>query len=74
MDRDEIKYYQPRFARWISSNKWDAISEKLPDMSIALITQIMNAEYDEDCSWIICKSADYVLEQIRKIAKKVKLE
>lgn len=31
VEDEEIKYYQPRFARWIKSNKWDDIAEKLSD-------------------------------------------
>lgn len=69
MDNEEVKYYKPRFERWIRSAKWDSIAEKLFDTDIAIITKVMNAEKDGDCSWIIWKNCDYVLDRIRKINK-----
>ena len=52
IDNGEVKYYQPRFAKWIQSAKWDSIAERLSETSMSLITQVMNAEKDGDCSWI----------------------
>ena len=69
---EEVKYYQPKFARWIKSEKWDFIAERLSDVSISKITQVMNAEKDGDCSWVVWKNCDNVLEHIRRIAKKIK--
>ena len=69
---EEVKYYQPKFARWIKSEKWDFIAERLSDVSISTITQVMNAEKDGDCSWVVWKNCDNVLEHIRRIAKKIK--
>ena len=69
---DEIRYYQPRFRRWINSKKWDNIAEQLSETSIEILSQIMKAQKDGDCSWIIWKQADYVLERIQKIAKDFK--
>ncbi len=65
----EVKYYKPRFKRWIKSDKWDSIAERLSDISMETITQVMNAEKDGDCSWIIWKDCDYVLDRIREINK-----
>ena len=72
VENEEIKYYQPRFARWIKSPKWDSIAERLSDASMSIITQVMNAEKDGDCSWVIWKNCDAVLDNIRKIAKNLK--
>lgn len=65
----EVKYYKPRFKRWIKSDKWDSIAERLSDISMETITQVMNAEIDGDCSWIIWENCDYVLDRIREINK-----
>ena len=65
MENEEVNYYKPRFTRWIKSNKWDSIA----DMEI--ITRVMNAEKDGDCSWIIWSNCDYVLDRIRNISKEV---
>lgn len=70
IDNGEVKYYQPRFAKWIQSAKWDSIAERLSETSMSLITQVMNAEKDGDCSWIVWHECDYVLESIRKIANR----
>lgn len=71
METDEVKYYQPRFKRWIQSEKWDSIAEELSDSVMNIIEQIMKAEKDGDCSWVIWKSADYALERVREIAKTI---
>ena len=63
IDNGEVKYYQPRFAKWIQSAKWDT--------SMSLITQVMNADKDGDCSWIVWYECDHVLESIRKIANRL---
>lgn len=73
-ETSEIKYYQPRFARWIQSAKWDSIAERLPETYMNIIIQVMNAEKDGDCSWIIWHECDHVLDHIRKIAKKLDKE
>lgn len=72
MENQEVRYYQPRFARWIKSNKWDSIAENLSDTCIAIIIQVMNANSDGDCSWVVWKNCDYVLDRIRDIDKKMK--
>lgn len=69
---DEVKYWKPRFARWIQSTKWDSIANELHDTDISIITKVMNAEKDRDCSWLVWKNCNNVLEHIRKIAKKMK--
>ena len=71
IENEEVKYYQPRFARWIKSTKWDSIAERLSDTSMAIITQVMNAEKDGDCSWIVWHECDYVLDNIKKIANRL---
>lgn len=71
IDNGEVKYYQPRFAKWIQSAKWDSIAERLSETSMSLITQVMNAEKDGDCSWIVWYECDHVLESIRKIANRL---
>lgn len=43
-DKEEVNYYQPRFKRWIKSDKWDCVAEILNDDIINIITQIMNAK------------------------------
>lgn len=68
---EELKYYQPRFARWINSKNWDSISERLSDDCMEIITQVMNAEKDGDCSWVVWENCDYVLEKIRETNKKL---
>ena len=68
---EEVRYYQPRFKRWIDSTKWDSIAERLSDENVSIITQVMNAEKDGDCSWLIWKCCDHVLDNIRTIAKKI---
>ena len=72
MEMEEVKYYQPRFRRWINSNFWDSIAERLLETDIAIIEKVMNAEKDGDCSWIVWKNCDYVLDRIRSISKKIK--
>lgn len=66
-----MNYYKPRFARWIKSNKWDSIAERLSDAYMEIITMVMNAEKDGDCSWIIWSNCDYVLNRIRNISKEL---
>lgn len=58
-------------AKWIQSAKWDSIAERLSETSMSLITQVMNAEKDGDCSWIVWYECDHVLESIRKIANRL---
>lgn len=71
LETEEVKYYQPKFARWIKSKNWDSIADKLPDTCMAIIINVMKAEKDRDCSWIVWKNCDYVLEKIREINKKL---
>ena len=71
MENEEVKYYQPRFQRWINSDKWEFIAEKLSETSMNIIKQVMNAEKDGDCSWIVWHQCDNVLDMIRKIAKQI---
>ena len=71
MKNDELRYYQPRFARWIKSDNWDSIADRLSDTCMEIIVQVMNAEKDGDCSWIVWKNCDYVLDRIRAINKKL---
>lgn len=73
-ETSEIKYYQPRFARWIQSAKWDSIAERLSETYMDIIIQVMNAQKDGDCSWIIWHECDHILDNIRKIAKKIDKE
>jgi len=72
MDNEQVRYYKPRFARWIKSNKWDLIAEELSDISTAVVTKVMNAEKDSDCSWIVWANCDHVLDSIRRIDKNLK--
>ena len=74
MENEEVKYYQPRFRKWINSDKWEIIAERLSETSMSIIVNVMNAEKDGDCSWIIWHQCDNVLESIRKIAKQIKNE
>ena len=74
MENEEVNYSKPRFAKWIKSDKWDSIAEKLSDISMETITQVMNAEKDGDCSWIIWKNCDYVLDRIKSISKSLKMK
>lgn len=71
MDNEQVRYYKPRFARWIKSDKWDSIAEELSDINTSVITKVMNAEVDNDCSWIVWKNCDYVLDEIRRINKRL---
>ena len=57
-DNEEVKYYQPRFARWIKSPKWDSIAERLSDTNMSIITRVMNAEKDGDCRGIFRSYAE----------------
>ena len=68
---EEVKYYQPRFARWIKSDKWDSIAEKLSDTNMSIIKQVMNAKKDGDCSWVVWHQCDNVLKNIKKIANHI---
>ena len=72
METEEVKYYQPKFERWLKSDKWDSIAEELSDTYISIIKQVMNAKKDGDCSWIVWHQCDNVLDRIRKIAKQLK--
>lgn len=72
MDNEEVRYYQSRFARWIKSDNWDSIAEKLSDTHMEIIVQVMNAEKDGDCSWTVWRNCDYVLDRIRSINKELK--
>ena len=51
--------------------KWDSIAERLSETYMTIITQVMNAEKDGDCSWIIWHECDHVLDNIRKIANRL---
>ena len=44
MENKEVNYYKPRFAKWIKSNKWYSIAERLSDTYMEIITRVMNAE------------------------------
>ncbi len=72
METEEVNYYKPRFARWIKSNKWTALQKDyLMHIYMEIITMVMNAEKDGDCSWIIWSNCDYVLNRIRNISKEL---
>ena len=71
MENEEVKYYQPRFRKWINSDKWDGIAERLSETSINIISMVMNAEKDGDCSWVVWYQCDSILDNIRKIAKQL---
>ena len=71
MENEEVKYYQSRFQKWINSDKWEFIAEKLSETSMNIIKQVMNAEKDGDWSWIVWHQCDNVLDRIRKIAKQI---
>lgn len=71
IENEEVKYYQPKFARWIQSAKWDGIAERLSETNMVIITQVMNAEKDGDCSWIVWHECDCVLDNIKKIANRL---
>lgn len=72
MDNEQVRYYKPRFARWIKSDKWDSIADELSDINIAVVTKVMNAEKDSDCSYVVWANCDYVLDCIRRISKNLK--
>ena len=72
MENNEIKYYQPRFAKWIASKKWDAIIERLSDTNINIIIRVMNAKKDGDCNWLVWRQCDNVLDSIKRIASQIK--
>lgn len=74
MDDEKVRFYRPKFKRWIESSKWDCIAEKISENCMDIITQVMNAEKDGDCSWIIWENCDYVLERIRKISRQLKFQ
>lgn len=65
----EIKYYQPIFAKWISSNYWEYIAEYLSAADMSIITKVMNAHEDGDCSWLVWHECDRILKQIEKHLK-----
>lgn len=69
---EQVRYYKPRFKKWINSDKWDIIAQRLSESHMDIITQVMNAKKDGDCSWIIWENCDYVLDMIRSINKKLK--
>lgn len=71
MEKEEVNYYQPRFARWINSSKWDSIAEKLTYTQIDIITRVMNAERDGDISWLVWYHCDHILERIRALSKQI---
>lgn len=71
-DNEEVKYYQPKFKKWIMSDKWDSIAEKLSDVHMSIIKQVMNAKKDGDCSWLVWYQCDYVLNRIKEIANKMR--
>lgn len=72
IEMEEVKYYQPKFRRWNNSKYWDSIAENLSDICTDTIVQVMNAKQDGDCSWIVWKNCDYVLDRIRTINEKIK--
>ena len=72
MENEDVKYYQPRFKKWINSDEWDSIVEKLSETNISIITRVMNAKKDGDCSWVVWHQCDNVLDNIRKIASQIK--
>lgn len=69
---EQVRYYKPRFKKWINSDKWDIIAQRLSESHMDIIMQVMNAKKDGDCSWIIWENCDYVLDMIRSINKKLK--
>lgn len=71
-DNEEVKYYQPKFKRWINSDKWDLIAEKLSDVHMSIIKQVMNAKKDGDCSWLVWHQCDNVLNRIKEVASKMR--
>lgn len=40
VENEEVKNYQHKFARWIKSDKWDLIAERLSDVSIRTIRKV----------------------------------
>lgn len=71
MENEEVKYYQPKFARWIKSNKWDDIAEKLTATQIDIVSRVMKVEKDGDLSWNTWLQCDHILERIRKISNEL---
>lgn len=71
IEDEYVRHYQSRFAKWIKSDKWGYIAEKLSDTHMNIIKQVMNAKKDGDCSWIIWHQCNNVLDKIRKIAKQI---
>lgn len=69
----EVNYFHARFKRWINSQKWDYISERLSENDIDILTRVMNCEYDEQLSWVVWKYCDYLLEKIIKYSKEIKI-
>lgn len=64
---NELKYYKPRFERWVKSENWDSIAGRLSDACMDIIIHVMNAEKDGDCAYIVWANCDYVLDRIRTI-------
>lgn len=46
MENEEVNYYKPRFTRWIKSNKWDSIAERLSDTYMEIITMVIFDSYN----------------------------
>lgn len=46
MENEEVNYYKPRFTRWIKSNKWDSIAERLSDTYMEIITRVIFDSYN----------------------------
>lgn len=68
---DNVKYYKPKFQKWIDSPYWDSIVGKLYDTDIAIVEKVMQAKNDGDCNWLVWSNCDYVLERIKMVYKKI---
>lgn len=68
-ETSEIKHYQPRFARWIQSAKWDDIAERLSETYMNIIIRVMNAEKTVIAVGLYGMNAITFLKKLEKLQK-----
>jgi len=69
---DEINKYQEKFNKYILSDNWDIIADRLNDSLMSIITITMNAKSEKDVSYLVLQNLEYTLNKVKEIDRSLK--
>jgi len=69
---DEINKYQEKFNKYILSDNWDIIADRLNDSLMSIITITMNAKSEKDVSYLVLQNLEYALNKVKEIDRSLK--